>query len=89
MKSLVIKETWTIKLDNEAIKAIRFCNGFTTDLRIPLKGINKSALYDWIEANKLGLFGIDFLDLCVSSTDANWNKYEKMIKNVVSQVVGY
>lgn len=89
MKANVDKNNFKITLDSEAIKAIRFCNGFTTDLRIPLKGVNKSALYDWIETNKLGLFGFDFLDLCVPVTDDNWNKYEKMINNVVSQVIGY
>ena len=89
MNAKVIKEKWTIELDNEAIKAIRFCNGFTTDLRIVLSKADKSALYDWIETNKLGLFGLDFMDICVTYESDDWNKYERMIKNVVNQVVGY
>ena len=89
MNAKVNKEKWTIELDNEAIKAIRFCNGFTTDLRVVLSKADKSALYDWIETNKLGLFGLDFIDLCVPADSDDWNKYERMIKNVVNQVVGY
>lgn len=88
MKASVDKNNYKITLDNEAIKAIRFCNGFTTDLRIVLSKADKSALYDWIETNKLGLFGIDFMDLCVTYESDDWNKYEVMLKNVVRQVIG-
>lgn len=90
MKAIIDKENWTIKLDNEAIKAIRFCLGFTTDLRIKLTQANKSMLYDWIEQNKYGLFGIsDYNFLNVSFDDDNWHKYERMLWNVVNQVIGY
>lgn len=89
MKAIINKENWTIELDNEAIKAIRFCSGFPTDLRIKLTKANKDMMYDWIEQNKLGLFGVDFMDLCVPADDENWHKYERMLWNVVNQVIDY
>lgn len=89
MKAIVNKKKWTIELDNEAIKAIRFCAGFNPDLRITLSKSAKGALYDWIETNKLKLFGLDFMDLCVTYESDDWDKYERMIKNVVNQVIGY
>ena len=56
MKASVDKNNFKITLDNEAIKAIRFCNGFTTDLRIKLTNANRNSLWHWLDQNALGIF---------------------------------
>lgn len=88
MKATLDKSNWKILLDNEAIKAIRFCYGMPIDLRYKLQNYNKNMLYDWIELNKVHLFGHEILDISVSATDDNWHKYEHMIWDVVRQVRG-
>lgn len=86
MKANFNRETWTAQLDNEAVKAIRFVLGFNTDLRVKLTTANKRSLYSWIETNGIGIFGIDFVPTPNPATD-EYDKYERMIQNVVRQVV--
>lgn len=89
MKAIVNKKNWTIELDNEAIKAIRFCLGYPTDLRIKLENADRNHIDSWIEENKLGLFGLENTEILLTSYDSDdWNKYERMIKNVVNQIIG-
>lgn len=89
MKATVDKKNFKITLDNEAIKAIRFVNGFTTDLRVKLTNANKDSLWLWINNNALGIFGMDFVHYStIQPTDDDWHKYEVMLKNVVRQVLG-
>ena len=87
MKANYNRDKWTAKLDNEAIKAIRFVNGFNTDLRVKLMTINKSALFDWIQDNEVGIFGMD-ISPRPDSTDDAWDRYEGMLWRVVDQICG-
>ncbi len=86
MKATVNKEKWTITLDNEAVKAIRFCYGLNTDLRVSIK-VPRGPLFSWIEQNKCGLFGLVMLDMAPQPEDDDWPRYERMIYDVVQQVL--
>lgn len=86
MKANFNREKWTADLDNEAIKAIRFVLGFNTDLRVSLTTANKNSLYSWIENNGIGIFGFDFVPMPDPASD-EWDKYNRMIKNIVRQIV--
>lgn len=86
MKAIVDKKNWKITLDNEAVKAIRFCYGVNTNLRISLKNINREHLWYWIRENKYRLFGSGMADL-LPIADENWSKYESMIDDVITQIV--
>jgi hypothetical protein len=67
------------------IKAVRLVNGFNPDLRITLKGINKGALYEWIDANYYGIFGVS--EVKPSWDSPEWDRYERKIWNAVNQVI--
>ncbi len=86
MKAEFINE-WKIELDNEAVKAIRFVNGFNTDLRVSLSGIDKMELWRWITNNEISLFGTKILDRHPELTDPAYEKYERMIDDVVLQII--
>lgn len=86
MKTNFNREKWTAELDNEAVKAIRFVLGFNTDLRVSLTTANRDSLYTWIKDNEIGIFGFDIVPTPDPTSD-EWDKYEKMIKNVVRQIV--
>ncbi len=86
MKANFNRETWTARLDGDAIKAIRFVLGFNTDLRVKLTTANRESLFGWIQNNEIGIFGFDIVPRPDPTTD-EWDKYEKMIKNVVGQIV--
>lgn len=81
------KSNWKIELDSEAIKAIRFVRGFNTDLRVSLRGINRSALSDWITENEINLFGTQMLNKHPDPTSPDYDKYERMINDVVNQII--
>lgn len=87
MKAIINKKEMKITLDNEAVKAIRFVKGFDTNLRVSLKGINKDCLWWWLADNGHEIFGIDFLDIKKNATDADWDRYERMLNDVVRQVI--
>ena len=53
MKAIVDKKNYRITLDNEAVKAIRFCYGVNTDLRRSLVGLPLEPLKRWIENHKI------------------------------------
>lgn len=85
MKATVNAKEWEIALDNEAVKAIRFCYGVNTDLRVSLSGLPKDPLWYWIDENFARLFG--FVISKPNPTSEDWNKYEKMINGVVQQII--
>ena len=87
MKAIVDKKNYKITLDKEAIKAIRFCIGANTDLRRKITTWNKNSLWYWLQANGTGLFGLSFCDLQPDPTSPEWYKYEKMLNDVVRQVL--
>ena len=68
------------------IKAIRLVNGFNPDLRVKLS-VNKSDLYDWIDKNRFGIFGIEFGLSKPAATSDDWEKYERAIWSAVNQVL--
>ena len=80
------RKKWKADLDNEAIKAIRFVNGFNTDLRHNLN-VNRSALFDWLQDNEIGLFGEDITPRPDPTSD-EWYYYEKMMWRVVDLIMG-
>jgi hypothetical protein len=86
MKANFNRENWTANLDNEAVKAIRFVLGFNTDLRVRLTTANKESLFSWIQDNEIGIFGFTMPPRPDPTSD-EWDKYERMIKNVVRQIV--
>lgn len=85
MKITVDNENWKITLDNEAVKAIRFCYGLNTDLRVSLNTIPKEPLESWLVENRLNIFGITLLDFEWSTE--NTEKYEAMFADVVRQIL--
>lgn len=82
MKAIVDKKNYRITLDNEAVKAIRFCYGVNTDLRRSLVGLPLEPLKRWIENHKIQLFGQVIFDM-----DAASNDYEDMMDDVVRQIL--
>lgn len=74
-------------MKKEMIRAIRLVNGFNPDLRIVLYGVNRNSLYDWIEANRLGIFGISFYPVKPVVTSLEWDKYDNAILKAVHQVI--
>ena len=51
---------YAVNIDPEARRAIRFCCGFNSDLRVKITG-NQSidAIQDFIEKNRAGIFGVE------------------------------
>lgn len=74
-------------MTKQMIKAIRLVNGWNPDLRVKLNTVNKSSLYDWIEANRYGIF--DSLDEAMKpdTTSPEWVNYERRIWNAVHAVI--
>ena len=90
MKVTVDEKNYRIKLDNEAIRAIRFVKGYNPDLRVKIKlATRRSSFWDWIDENRFGLLGVNVGFMKPNDTTSeNWDKYEKMIYDVVDQVIG-
>lgn len=77
---------YKIYMTKEMIKAIRLVYGLNPDLRIKCKTINKQCLYDWIETNRCGIFGLFAATIPpVPSTD--FNEYDRMIWHAVYCVI--
>lgn len=88
MKVTIDEKNYRIKLDNEAIRAIRFVKGYNPDLRVKLKLANRSSLWNFIDENRYGLLGVNVGFMKPDATSDNWSRYEKMIYDVVDQVIG-
>lgn len=51
-------------MTKEGTKAVRFCCGFTTDLRVKLSGQNsREKIYDFLRLNRYSIFGPYIIDL--------------------------
>lgn len=51
-------------MTKEGTKAVRFCCGFNTDLRVKLTGMPvREKIYDFLRLNRYSLFGPYILDL--------------------------
>lgn len=79
-------------MKKEMIKAIRMVNGLNPDLRVDLEGINRNAMYDWIEANRLGIWSSTHEHYTLLIEKPSWDspdydKYTKIIWVAVSQVI--
>lgn len=85
MKATVNAKNFTAELDNEAIKAIRFCTGFNTDLRVSLDAKNDS-LWHFVDKFGVKIFGMNWLDVIRSAEDTEWDRYEKLVNNIVRQI---
>ena len=70
-------------MKKEMIKAIRLVKGFNPDLRVKLNCVNKSALYDWIDDNRFGIFSAD--KAMIRNTD--YTIYERIVWGAVLCVV--
>ena len=47
-------------------------------------------MWMWLDKHGVDLFGIDFLDVVKDPTEPGWERYEKMLNDVVSQIMmGY
>ncbi len=68
------------------IKAIRLVNGWTPDLRIKCDTIYKPSLYDWIEENRIGIFGFSMAIIPDPVTE-DYIKYERRIWKAVDAVI--
>lgn len=87
--------TWKFELDNEAKKAIRFCMGFNTDLRVSLgstkypKSTSHTRLVIWnfLEANLENILGIDFGLSQLQPTDPDWDNYGRCLNDIADQIM--
>lgn len=89
MKAIIDYENSKIKLDPAAIKAIRFCYGLPTDLRVkPYHDKEVDRLFiNWLDSNALNIFGTELTTY--QNADINSEKetaYNRMLKSVLIQV---
>lgn len=84
-----VVKNFKLTLDQDAIKAIRFINGLPIDLRVKLNHVNRDMLFTWLQNNALGIFGDDYIPYSqIKATDDDWQKYEIMMNDVISQILG-
>ena len=86
-------------IDTEAIKAIRFCCGYTSDLRVKLTNdIYHKTIEQFLNENGYRVFGISFWEYSVKSREAyasDTELLEQIDKNLafmrkaVSIIAGY
>lgn len=85
--------TWRFELDNEAKKAIRFCMGYNTDLRVSLSAIYgncsvaESTIWHFIDDNLGNILGLDFMMSRPKATDPDWRHYERCLNDIAQQVM--
>lgn len=75
-------------MNNEMIKAVRLVNGLTPDLRVNIRPEFKDKLWNFLDANAAGIFGIDFAISRPAPTDDNWSAYEKALNYAVRLIRG-
>ena len=78
---------WDVRLDNEAIKAIRFCLGYNTDLRVSLGKDRNGIVWTFLHENCYRIFGIDFASKRPNVTSPDWYKYDRCLMNVAKQIL--
>lgn len=74
-------------LTKEQIKAIRIVRGFNPDTRLKLYGVNRDALWYFIDRNSYGLLGAEFATSKPTPLSDEWDDYERCILNMVNQVI--
>ena len=85
MKAIMNK--WNIEFDKEAIKAIRFVNGFNPDLRVKLKGGVEDTFWYYLNDNFLQIFGISAMDIKLKAIDSEWRNWERMLNKAARKIV--
>lgn len=73
-------------MKKEMIKAIRLVKGFNPDLRVKLNTIDKVILYNWIDSNRVGIFGFD-MAICPDPVTPEFDKYDRKIWAAVRAVI--
>lgn len=82
MKAYIDLDKMEIVMDNEAIKAIRFCLGLNPDLRVKLSKNKKEYVYRYCSENTLALFGSSMVRF-----NNDPEKYEKIIYKAVYKIL--
>jgi hypothetical protein len=77
-------------MNKKNIKAVRTVLGFTDDLRIELNGADKDAIFDFLDNNRHGIFGINSeLAEKPNWDDEGWESWERaMWREVGSAISG-
>lgn len=76
-------------LSNEKIKAIRIVLGFNDDLRVKLKNAKKESIFDFMDANRYNIFGVDHELANRPDPGSNeWDIWERKMWRAVSEVIG-
>jgi hypothetical protein len=73
------------EITKEQIKAIRIVNGFNPDLRVKLS-VNRNTLWNFIDENFAGLFGIDTLDYQYEKEGVLSWQYDAAVRECVDAV---
>ena len=75
-------------MKKEMIKAIRMVYGVNPDLRKRLAGINKECLMNWIDENKIGIFGISVLEeFEMDPTKDGYDEWERFLRSAANDVI--
>lgn len=77
------KEVWGAFIDDEGVRAIRFCLGYNPDGRINLDTVRSAHIREWVEKNYLGIFGANALDFMPEWNDPRYHAYETMLDHIV------
>ena len=76
-------------MEKKKIKAIRIVLGFTDDLRVKLSYANRESIFNFLDRNRVGLFGLDS-ELANKPDPASdeWLNWESKMWKVVDEVIG-
>lgn len=75
-------------MKKEMIKAIRMVYGVNADLRKRLAGINKECLMNWIDDNKIGIFGLSIMDEYETDpTKDGYDEWERFLNQAVEDII--
>lgn len=75
-------------MKKEMIKAIRMVYGVNPDLRKRLAGINKECLMNWIDENKIGIFGISVLEeFEMDPAKEGYDEWERFLRMAANDVI--
>lgn len=75
-------------MDQKTIKAVRIVLGYKDDLRIKIKQADKNAIFDFLENNRYGIFGVsNWLSNKPAWNDADFDKWERAMWAEVNAVL--
>lgn len=76
-------------MDKKKIKAIRIVLGFNDDLRVKLTNANRESIFNFLDRNRVGLFGLTS-ELANKPDPASdeWLNWESKMWKVVDEVIG-